>query len=97
MFWYVLSGLPLLFKIDDAGRDARFFRRTALAVIGVSALTEFYFSIVSFSLPIELILVPIAGLITLAAVMVDTRKQYASTEALLARPAAASPCDGIHG
>jgi hypothetical protein len=78
VFWYVLSGLPLLFKMDDAGRDATFFRRTALAVISVSVLTEFYFSIVSFSLPMELILVPVAGLITLGAIMVDTQKQYAS-------------------
>jgi len=76
--WWILSGLPLLFQFDQAGRGEGFVRRTALAVLGVSALFEFYFSIVSFGLPIEFILVPVVTVITLGAVVVDTKQQYAS-------------------
>lgn len=80
--WLIISGLGLLFRLDEAIRGHDFFRRALVRAIGVLALVEFIVNLESFPLYIELPL-QILGLLATAIVAMEKggRFQPASTVA----------------
>ncbi len=80
--WLIISGLGLLFRLDEAMRDHDFFRRTLLRAIGVLALVEFIVNLESFPLHVEIPL-QIFGMLSAAIVAMEKggRFQPASTVA----------------
>ncbi|MBI2862137.1 MAG: hypothetical protein HYX89_04885 [Chloroflexi bacterium] len=78
IIWFSLSGFPLLFKFDQAGKDERFFRQAALTAVGVSVFLEFFLNITNFSLPAELVMQPLLAVLTMASMVADTQQRYPS-------------------
>ncbi len=58
-FWFVVSGFGLLLNLDRVAHQEHFLKRTVFTIIGATLFFEFYINLYSFSLPIELFLVPI--------------------------------------
>ncbi|MDE2987123.1 MAG: hypothetical protein OXT70_03600 [Chloroflexota bacterium] len=54
VLWLIISGLGLLFRLDEAIRDPEFFRRALLRTIGAMALVEFIVNLESFALYLEI-------------------------------------------
>jgi len=82
VLWLIISGLGLLFRLDEAIRDPHFFRRAMLRALGAVALVEFIVNLESFALYIE---IPLQLLAMLSAAIValekGARSQPASTVA----------------
>ena len=82
VLWLIISGLGLLFRLDEAIRDLRFFRRAILRALGAVALVEFIVNLESFALYIEIPLQLLAMLsAAIVAVEKGARSQPASTVA----------------
>lgn len=70
VFWWVGSALVLFFNIDRVSKTERFFRRTVLGSVGATALAEFFVNdLFVFSLPVELILLPVLSLLVMTSVV----------------------------
>lgn len=70
VFWWVGSALVLLFNIDRVSKTERFFRRMVLGAVGATALAEFFVNdLFVFSLPVELILLPLLSLLVMTSVV----------------------------
>lgn len=80
--WLIISGLGLLFRLDEAIRGHDSFRRALLRAIGVLALVEFIANLESFPLYIEIPL-QVFGMLSAAIVAMEKggRFQPASTVA----------------
>lgn len=63
--WLVVPGLVVLFGFSKAYEERRFYTRTLVRVVALTALVEFYVNLVAFPLWIELLLVPAALFLTL--------------------------------
>ncbi len=72
ILWFLLAGIPLLFNVNQAGKNARFFRDTARSTVELGVFFSFFVNLVSLSLVGELILQ------ILLAVLVGTRSVAAS-------------------
>jgi hypothetical protein len=70
--WYVGSALVLFFKVPDAGSQEGFFRRALLGTLGLTAFLELYMNLFVLSLPVELLLQPLALLLTLVSLLART-------------------------
>ena len=95
VLWLIISGLGLLFRLDEAIRDPHFFRRAILRALGAVALVEFIVNLESFALyieiPLQLLAMVSAAIVAMAK---GSRSQPASAVAstyfvLLAAVAAA--------
>ena len=56
--WGVISGLALVFSVTKAD-DPGFFRKAMRRTFAATVLIEFFFGIVSFSLPVEILIQPL--------------------------------------
>ncbi len=54
VIWLLVSGLGLLFSLDQAIEDAKFFRRVVLRTLGVVGIVEFIANLESFALWVEI-------------------------------------------
>lgn len=63
--WVVVPGLVLLFGFTKAYEERRFYVRTLVRVIGLTAVVEFYVNLVAFPLWIELLMLPAALFLSL--------------------------------
>ncbi|MEO8436955.1 MAG: hypothetical protein ABI562_00750 [Chloroflexota bacterium] len=59
LVWFVLPGIPLLFRFTQAWEGRPFYVRTLVGAVSLSAIVEFYVGLGSFSLPVELLLLPL--------------------------------------
>lgn len=85
--WFLVAGLALLFNATSAG-EHRFFRRTAVQTLGVSAFAKFYVDLFVLPLPVELVLQPVlflfAGMIAVTTFDARYRKAKTSLEVVFA-------------
>jgi hypothetical protein len=63
--WFIVPGLVLLFGFSKAYQGRRYYGRTLLRIVGLTAIVEFYVNLGAFPLWAELILLP--TLVVLAA------------------------------
>jgi hypothetical protein len=84
VFWWVGTALVLLVNIDRAWKTERFFRRTALGVVGASAFAEFFINdLFVFSLPVELVLLPVLSMLVMMSVVADRQPEFQSVKRLM--------------
>lgn len=70
VLWLIISGLGLLFRLNEAIQNPDFFRRALLRTIGAVAIVEFIVNLESFALYIE-ILVQFFAFIAAAVVVLE--------------------------
>jgi hypothetical protein len=63
VFWFLFSGLLILFRAVNAGGQEDFFKKTVFSVFAVAAISEFVLNLRPLGLVLELLLVP--GLVLL--------------------------------
>jgi hypothetical protein len=56
--WLLVPGMVLLFGFTRAYEERRYYRRTLVSVIGVTAVVGFYVTLATFPLLVELLLLP---------------------------------------
>jgi hypothetical protein len=61
--WYLIPGMALLFGFTRAYEGRRYYGRTILSVIGLTAVVGFYVNLAAFPLWIELLLLPVLVLL----------------------------------
>jgi hypothetical protein len=82
LFWFFGPAIVLYSQFDKAGRDPHFFRRTALATLTVTVVTEFVINLYPLDLMMELLLVPLVALIG-GMLALATEPQYRQIKGLL--------------
>lgn len=80
--WYFLSGLILLSRVFDTKEGDRYFRKTVKGAIAVTGAFEFVVVAFTFSLPVELILVPVLTLFGAMLALSETKPEYRSVRRL---------------
>ena len=82
VWWFVGTALVLLVNISVALKEAKFYRRVALEVLGITLLLDFLMNdLFVFSLPVELLLLPLLTFLAMLAVVAQmdpTKRQVAS-------------------
>jgi hypothetical protein len=78
ILWFFLSGFVLFMQANRAGAEEHFFRRVALKTVGVAAFLEFFLNIKTFSLPVELLLQPIIGVLVVTQIVARDTKYVAA-------------------
>jgi hypothetical protein len=81
--WTIGPAIGLLFGVGDAGSKPHFFRDAALRTLKFAVFVEFYLNLTTFSLPAELVLVPVITVVTLLAVFTGTDEQYKQVRTFL--------------
>ena len=81
--WVIGPAIGLFFGISDAGEKPHFFREAVLSTLKYSVFVEFYVNLVTFSLPIELVLVPVVTVITLLTVVAGKDEKFKPVRVLL--------------
>jgi len=82
MTWVLGFAFVTLMQINKAGKEDSFFRKTLLDSINTNVIIAFIGSLYVFSLPIELVLVPIALLLTIIAAVSENDKKLSSAHVL---------------
>ena len=59
VFWFFSVGIGLLFRIDEAGSDPRFFRKAVARTFKITALIAFITNLFVFNLYVELAIQPL--------------------------------------
>ncbi|NHA00975.1 hypothetical protein G5V59_16660 [Nocardioides sp. W3-2-3] len=75
--WGVVSGLALVFTVTKAD-DPAFFRKAMRETFAATVLIEFFFGIVGFSLPVEILIQPL--LLLLVGVEIAAKKDPSSAQ-----------------
>lgn len=75
VFWFFGVGFVMLFDVSKAGEEG-FFQNKLRSTLQAVIILEFIIGKYTFALLVELILVPIATLITLLHVVADTNTKY---------------------
>lgn len=84
VFWFFGSALVLLFNIDRVSKTERFFRQAALGTVGITALTEFFVNdLFVFSLPVELLLIPLLSVLAIISVVAGHKPHFRSVKRLI--------------
>jgi hypothetical protein len=76
IIWFVVSGLVLLMNSARTGKEARFFRRTALRTLEATVFVESFTNLFVLSLPAELVLQPVVALLVMLSVVAGGEKRY---------------------
>jgi len=74
LLWALASAGALLFRANEAGGDEKFFLRAVRENIGVAALLELVLNSYTFSLWIEIVLIPFVGLLGLVEAYTKIRR-----------------------
>jgi hypothetical protein len=83
IIWFLFGGIPLLVRSVNPKDGVRHFRGYALSVLSITTVLEFIFVAKTFSLFIEIILVPIVTFVALLAAFSEHDKKYASVNKLM--------------
>ena len=82
-FWFIGAGLVLLFNVNRASEEHRFFRQAALATIKITVLLGFFVNQFVFSLPVEIILQPLFFILVAMSVVAASDRKYSAVKRLL--------------
>jgi len=80
--WFIVVGLVLLFSTTKA-RDTGFFRQILIDSVKWSLFLEFIINFHSFSLLVEIFIIPIITLLFLTQAFAETKQEYEPTNKLL--------------
>jgi hypothetical protein len=73
--WVVIYSFPTVFAALKAPKEDRFFRRAALATLSVTALMQFLLNLHTFSIWVELALLPIVTFILLVSTVATLKQE----------------------
>ena len=76
ILWLLFSGLALFFNHNDAIGEPGFFRRSLFRVLGIVAIIEFFATLKSFPLWVEIPVQVLAFPLAIAPVFADRDKKY---------------------
>ena len=82
VLWYFLSGLALTGRAISAKEDERHFRNLTLDCFRIAAIFEFVVVAYSFSLPVELVLVPVMAFVGLMIAVCEVTENSTSVKKL---------------
>jgi hypothetical protein len=82
--WFVTIGILYLFRATRADREEDFTRRALIAVVSVGFLLELYVNLETFPLAVEMVLVPVAAVLSMVAV-VTTKQESQPVHRLVSR------------
>ncbi len=74
VFWFLFSGLVILFRAVNAGEQEDFFKRTVFSVFALTAISEFVLNLRPLGLVLELLLVPVLVLLFGTLAVAETRR-----------------------
>jgi hypothetical protein len=74
VFWWLFSGLLILFRAVNAGGQEDFFKKTVFSVFAIAAISEFVLNLRPLSLVLELLLVPGLVLLLGTLAVAETRR-----------------------
>ncbi len=88
LFWFVGTAVVSFLSYERVSQDPRFFRRTALGVLSVTALIEFLSNLYTFNLEVELLLVlaffALGAVLAVAQTKAEYRQVRGCLQAILA-------------
>lgn len=81
ILWFAVFAIGTLVEVNRITPDRTYYKRTILELLGLTAIFEFLSSLATFSLPVELVLVPTVTLVVtmLAFARVKKDPKYAPT------------------
>ncbi len=82
VIWFVVTGLVLLVNANRAAEDDRYVRDTIRSTLEASAILSFFLNIVTFSLVVELVLLPVMAVLVAAPIMAERDEQLARSKRL---------------
>jgi hypothetical protein len=74
--WAIGPTLVLVFRLNQASKDPKFFRRAFLETVKLSVLVEFYLNVRVLGFVQELVLLPVATVVALLAQFAGTDQKY---------------------
>lgn len=80
--WFVLAGIPLLFKFPETYDTRGFYRRSAKRLVGIAVAIEFIIGLTAFSLGAELLLLPAAVFLGVMSAFAGTKPEYKQVKKL---------------
>lgn len=83
IYWFFGTAIVLFINITDAGKDEHFFRKKAVGTLGFAVALEFIIGLYAFSLPVELVLIPLLVLVACMIVVAEMDPKYAQVKKLL--------------
>lgn len=81
--WFVGTALVLMFRVAEALGEERFFRRTIIGAVRVTVLVEVFVNLYVFSLPVELILLPVLTVLLMLSVVAGSEQRFVRVKALI--------------
>lgn len=82
VFWFLFTGFKYFMQINETGKEG-FFRERLLEVIGLAAFFEFFMNVETFSLWIELAIIPAMATLVGMQVVSKTDEKLASARKLM--------------
>jgi hypothetical protein len=81
--WFCVVALSMMFRHSTSSDSASIFRKVATDTITATILLEFLLNNYTFSLPVELVIGPVATLLAMMAAYGSTQTQYAAASRLV--------------
>jgi hypothetical protein len=76
VFWFFGTALVMFFSYSKAVKENHYFRHIVADNLKYAAVLDFVLNFYVFSLPIELILIPVATLIAMLVVVTGTKQEF---------------------
>ncbi len=76
VLWFLTAALVMLFDVVSVPNDDAYFRKAILDGLKVSVVLEFVVSFYPLSLPLELLLIPIATLLACLLVVAESKEEF---------------------
>jgi len=83
VYWFFGTAIVIFANMTDAKKDEHFFRKKVVGTLGFAVVLEFVIGLYSFSLPVELILIPSIVLIAGMIVVAETDQKHAQAKKFL--------------
>lgn len=74
VFWFLFSGLVILFRAVNAGGQEDFFKKTVFSVFAIAAISEFVLNLRPLGFVLELLVVPVLVLLFGTLAFTETRR-----------------------
>jgi hypothetical protein len=83
VFWCASVGVMSLFKLEQIKKDKRFFKHSVIDNLKLLAILQFIVGVYTFSLWVEVLLVPVLALIGAMLAIAETDKKYHQVKVML--------------
>jgi hypothetical protein len=80
--WFVTVGIGFYMSMGDVAKDG-FFRKALKRAVGATVFVEVFLNLAVFPLPVELVLLPVLTLLTMLAVISESKSEYALAHRLV--------------